>query len=723
MKTSRLIAVLALTLLSACHAAPEQVLGGQPVDIEALKYFPEALRDEFLPMVVAPAPALGSRAAPRTPLATLAGRDVPIKDIILSLFSDSDLNVLIDTDINGTATFDIKSTTTEDAFASLLRYLDLAYAVEGDFVRIGRRERRTFNVDLIDASGIGGGSSTATQGNIWEQIATDLDVLMPDEDELLVSPMSGTVEVGASPSTVGRVAAYLSNLTSRVTNQVSLETRILEVNLNEDYKLGVDFSIFDGWLSSDLIGNVEPGVIAGQSAAAGAEVFKFGFLNTGRFEVMVDTLEEQGQVRVLSSPRVATMNNVPANIRVAEQIPVIEREVIDTEAGSRTELDIRFVDAGINLSILPQIGEGGWITCWVNPIITEQTGTVITPDGLQEEPIISTREATTTIRVQDGEAIVIGGLRSTRKGETLSETPWLSEIPGLGHLFRKTIQERKEVELIVIVVPRRIDEAWRKEDLRRSYRNLMALRREFQPSTIDLEESGESYDLGLLSGNELPPEDVRLSRAAEAGRASVEVALPSATITRNGLASSLVSSAIEAAAVGQHAHALTLLDQALDLRPDNAPALAHAALVQMERGRHDEAAELLDRALLIDHDDPISLSLRGIIDLSRNRTASALGYLEMAYIVEPSPTSACNYAAALIFDGRFAQAHEVMVGVDLRGALMPEAHLNLSFLHLTHGELERGRAELEAALHAGASAGGVRVRVLRKMIDSLEGPA
>ena len=152
------------------------------------------------------------------------------------------------------------------------------------------------------------------------------------------------------------------------------------------------------------------------------------------------------------------MNNQSASIGVTDQIPVITREVIDDNGVARTEYGVEFVEAGVTLQVKPMIGEDGILSVSITPSIREQTGTVVTPDGLIEVPIISQRQATTLVRVSNGQAIALGGLRSTRKDETRQGIPYLMNVPWLGQLFSSTVQSRSEVELMILLTPRVIDD-------------------------------------------------------------------------------------------------------------------------------------------------------------------------------------------------------------------------------------------------------------------------
>ena len=173
------------------------------------------------------------------------------------------------------------------------------------------------------------------------------------------------------------------------------------------------------------------------------------------------------------------------------------------------------------------------------PEVTQSTGTVVTPDGLITQPIISRRDTTTVVRVADGQAIAVGGLRSTRKEETLSGVPFLMDIPLLGQLFSSTVQTREEVELMIVLTPRVLDASWLAEEVRRGAHRLVSLRRPFQFNSIGLEGfRHEDYQNGQIAADPIaamtPQSRLELPAApsvgAETGR----------TITRSGLAAQLL---------------------------------------------------------------------------------------------------------------------------------------------------------------------------------------
>jgi MSHA biogenesis protein MshL len=716
------LAVAGAWLLAAC-AAPRQNQAAAPEPADA------AALPSYQPMLLLPMPDLRAARAAAVPLAAMSGRDTPIGDLLLALFKDSDVNLLVDPGVEGSLTFDIKNSTVEEALEALLRSIDLAYEWDGGFLRVRERVRQTFDVDVpsreAQAAGSAAQSSSSSSssagdgGSLWDTLSADLATLAGD-GQVILNRTAGTIAVEARPSVVERIRRYLDHAVRRASNQVSLEARILEVRLSDEFRLGVNWALLPGFFNSDETGTLPGGGMIGQTAASGAAAFNVGVLKTGDFSVFVDALENQGQVRVLSSPRVSTLNNSPATIRVVDQIPVIDREVIDSQGGLRTQFDIRFVEAGVSVNVTPQIGADGVVTVQVNPRVTERTGTVVTPDGLQEEPILSTRETTTTVRVADGQAVVIGGLRSTRKGENLAGVPVLSSIPLLGSLFRSTVQTREEVELMVLVVPRVLDSSWIDEDLRRGAHRLFALRRPFGLGTLALDaQRPEDWQTGALQGMPQHPSGPDL-RHVPAAPPAAPGAAAGATITRKGLAARLVQRAQTALAAGDDTQALAELEHALALDPGHAEALIAAAMLHGRRaGGGGRARELAERCIAQGADQPLALAAIGTLEALAGAPRAAQRWLEAAHAKLGAPWTACNLGAALLLLGENAQARDVL-RAHARPDSPPELLANLAFAELAAGDVAAARQSAQAALAAGASPRNPRVSALLVRIERAE---
>lgn len=689
----------------------------------------------FEPMLVVPMPDLGAPVAAQRTVEALQARNTPIGDVLLTLFRDSDINLLVDAEVQAReCTFDIKRSTVEETFAAVLRSLDLGYEWDGNYLRIVERVQETVHVDLMDAasgttgsgdsgsSGSSGGGSSGNGGSeagtetdsFWAVLENSLPNLLGEDGSFVVNRAASTIHVDARPSAIARLREIVSTTVGRANRQVSIEARLLEVRLDDSHSLGVNWALLPGGVNTSQTGLAGGGAVVRQVAASGGTALTFGVLDTNDFSVFVDALERQGQVRVLSSPRVSTMNNQVASIAITDQIPYITREVIDDQGVARTEYGVEFVEAGVTLNVRPMIGEDGLLTVAVTPQVREQTGTVVTPDGLITVPVISAREATTLVRVANGQAIALGGLRSTRKDETRQGVPFLMNIPFLGQLFSSTVQGRQEVELMIVLVPRVLDDAWIGEGVRRGAHRLADLRRGFQWSPLGIENlRGEDWSGGELQG---AAESAPAPSARTAERPPTPLPADAGlTVTRRGLAAHWLSFAQSELDAGDVAAAVTAIERALALEPSNLTGLVAAGVLQQRVGHVPAARMHLDRALALRSDDAIALTARGVLELADGAPNSARRYFARAHELAKSPTTALNLAAALLSLDRTAEARDLLAPL-ATGEVPPELHANLAFAQWSTGQQDAATASLQQALELGVDPRNPRVVALQRLL-------
>lgn len=715
MKSSHHIALFTIVLATSCSTLSNQP--SEPVDFNSAAIG----QPVYQPMLIDVLPPLVRASSANATLESMVTRDTSITDLLLTLFKDSDINLLVDDGLeSGTVTLDVKKSTVEEVFEGVLRSLDVAYEWDGGFLRITDREAQTFDIDVLSGDSGGGDEESSESGggndtDVWSDVETAMTTLAGDDGSVLINRTAGTVHVEARPSRVRRMREFIATLERRATEQVSIEARILEVRLADEFRMGVNWSLLPNLFNTSKTGLATGGSIVSTAASAGGSAFSVGFLEDGDISLVVDALESMGQVRVLSSPRISTMNNVPANLSVIDQIPVIDREIIDSQGGLRTEFDIRFVDAGVTVAVTPQIGQDGMITVRVAPQVTEQTGTITTPDGLQTEPILSSRSASTVVRVADGQAIVIGGLRSTRKDEAISGVPVLAQIPWLGQLFRSTVQTKTEVELMVIVVPRRLDRSWMHEEVRRGAHRLVNLRRGFRMNSIDLEHHRrEDWSSGTLQGHPVAPVGPGTRTQSEPPRdASAD---STAKITRAGLANRLVQRAQDSLDRDQHSQALALLEQAIALHGTDADALTATGILLARADQAARAAIVLDRALAIAPEHSYALAARANLALSMGAAESGRRMLGVATQHDDSAWLANNLGAALLLTGDHGRARAVLAEAAKSPTCPPEALANLAFAQHATGDRDSAMTSLERALSTGADPRNPRVHALQRIL-------
>lgn len=296
--------------------------------------------------------------------------------------------------------------------------------------------------------------------------------------KLIINKSTGLILVTDYPINLNKIASYLETVEGTSQRQVTIQAKIFEVILSDENKEGINWKVIEGLprisnLSWGLVNKAAttgfPGVLGGITTGGSSTTttidtpgtFKIrpfgGTLAIGTEVALSDimaAIAEQGDVKVLSSPTISTLNNQKAIIRVGNQDVFFVSGVV--AAGGDTVIQTYHpvtIDVGIILDVTPQIAEDGTIIMNIHPSITEKTGEKATPDGKTTFPLLSVRETDTTVRVKDGQTIIIAGLMQEKKEESYVGVPVLQTIPVLGGLFRHKTEKKKTAELVIMITP------------------------------------------------------------------------------------------------------------------------------------------------------------------------------------------------------------------------------------------------------------------------------
>lgn len=436
-------------------------------------------------------------------------REYPV-DQVLALFARAyKLNIVVDREVSGVINVEFHDLPFDQAMEAILGSLGYFWERDGALVRVRSEVTRTFTVDYIrlvrsgvsnseaqvstgstgsstggsgDASSSeggtsGGGMSVSQQGAVpfWDELEGQLRALLSATARLVVNRTAGTVMVTDQFRRVQDVGRFLGDVNTAVQRQVDIEVRIVEVALNDDFALGIDWQRLMSEFRDGL--NVDFNVSTTVNQPAGGitpapSVFSLGVFDIAadgalRLSSVIDALKQQGKVKVVSQPHIRTLNNQAGMIKVGTDRTFFRREqTTDTTSAGSTILssDIpQVVTEGIVLGITPQISSDGWIMIDVYPVITRVSSItqVIGPDGEVQSaaPNLDIRQSTSLVRARSGETIVIGGLIQDLSSDTERAVPGLSSIPGLGRLFKGIYQASGKQELVVFLTPRLITPA------------------------------------------------------------------------------------------------------------------------------------------------------------------------------------------------------------------------------------------------------------------------
>ncbi|MCT7946247.1 pilus (MSHA type) biogenesis protein MshL [Shewanella septentrionalis] len=320
-----------------------------------------------------------------------------------------------------------------------------------------------------------------TKTDFWGELKETLTAIIGDTGngrQVVVTPQAGLVTIRAFPSELRQVRTFLNSAESHLQRQVILEAKILEVTLSDGYQQGIQWDNVLGHVGNT---NVNFGTSKGPglndkitSAIGGVTSLS---IKGSDFTTMINLLDTQGDVDVLSSPRVTASNNQKAVIKVGTDeyfvTDVSSTTVAGTTPVTTPQVELTPFFSGIALDVTPQIDNDGNVLLHVHPSVIdvkEQTKDIKVSDASLELPLAQSeiRESDTVIRAASGDVVIIGGLMKSENIEVVSQVPLLGDIPFLGELFKNRNKQKKKTELIILLKPTVVGVDTWKTELQRS---------------------------------------------------------------------------------------------------------------------------------------------------------------------------------------------------------------------------------------------------------------
>ncbi len=337
-----------------------------------------------------------------------------------------------------------------------------------------------------------------------------------------VNQMSGTVLVRGMPKEMRTIERLLRAMQVNVERQVMIEAKVIDVQLNSDSQQGINWAAFPHGLLRGSVG-ADPSLIGapgttfagkvpnGASLAdlLGAQLvggvtksaFSAGLglaLQGSQFAALISFLETQGDVHVLSSPRIATLNNQKAVIKVGTEEPFITAIAPGSTSLSSSAavavpptLTYQPFFSGISLDVTPQIDDRDRVTLHVHALvnsITEKEKASSTQAGSAAVPLAinSVNETDSVVKTADGVVVVIGGLMTESSGNNRSAIPGLGNVPLAGALFRKGDQSSSKRELVILIKPTvvKMDSDWA-DDIAATGRRIQSMNERGQVTRTD----------------------------------------------------------------------------------------------------------------------------------------------------------------------------------------------------------------------------------------------
>lgn len=320
--------------------------------------------------------------------------------------------------------------------------------------------------------------STDSEANLWSELQITLRALVGEGEgrQVIASPQTGMVVVRAPSRELSAVEDFLKRAQLSLDRQVILEAKIIEVTLDDGFQSGVNWSKLGsihgnpfnvGMSGAALGGGATPsvpfGVITPTELNPLAGVFT-GTYSSADFDGAIELLKTQGSVQVLSSPRVSTVNNQKAVIKVGSDeffvTAISSNSTTNSAGGTNNTPNITLTPffSGIALDVTPQISEQNDITLHVHPSVTQvvdqQKNLKVFGQNFELPLALSTsRETDSIVRAKNGQVVVIGGLMQNKDDDKQAGAPGLADVPVLGYLFKQKRKSTTKSELVILLRP------------------------------------------------------------------------------------------------------------------------------------------------------------------------------------------------------------------------------------------------------------------------------
>ena len=470
----------------------------------------------------------------------LSVNNAPAAQVFMQLGSGTPYNMLVAPEVGGNVTLTLKDTTVLEAMDSMRELFGYGYRVAGNriFVQPNTVQTRLFKINYLPgrregasdirvssssiATGSGGATGAAPAGgsqpaagqpgrgddtahvrttsdaDFWREVRASLVALVGSADQrsVVLNPAAGVVVVRATPAELRHVQAYLAAMQLSIERQVMLEAKIVSIELSSGAQSGVNWAAFGGLGNGRLsVGSAAPGatlappgtpvsdgvnsIAAGAGLAANAIGRGFYGLafQASNFAAMLNFLETQGDVQVLSSPRIATLNNQKALLKVGSDelfVTGVSTTTTSSAVGtvSTPTLNLQPFFSGVALDVTPQIDDTGTVMLHVHPTVSQVTEKAKNIDlgalGSFRLPLAQSAvsETDSIVRVRNGQIVAIGGLMTQEVRDERNGLPGASTLPLFGALFRQSSGALTKRELVIQIKPTVIgaDGAWPEAD-------------------------------------------------------------------------------------------------------------------------------------------------------------------------------------------------------------------------------------------------------------------
>jgi len=430
----------------------------------------QAQSDAELPEQIELASAKLEDLEPLAPVISMDFQDANLKDILKVFSQQAQLNFVASENIKDRkVTLYLDKVSVEDALNTIMTANNLTYEQDRDssiFIvkEWGRPEVETttkiFPLQYARVKGyeLTTSESTTSKTSLKEVI----EKLLSTHGKIVEDSRTNSLIVVDVPTQFEVIERAIEELDIKLP-QVMIEAEVIETTVNALEKLGIQWGTSaDGNLVS-AFGSARSAMFPftkpqgmGKVGADGAPVSLYtGYISANNLGGTLSMLKSDSNTRILARPKILTLNNEAAEIKITSETAVASlTQTVSGEGTATTTTSAERVETGISLKVTPQINKKGEITMGIEPSVISTTASTFFSEFVDPQ----TRSAKTTVTIPSEQTIVIGGLINTEETKTLRKVPWFGDVPILGNLFRKKNDTGVDKELIIFITPHLISE-------------------------------------------------------------------------------------------------------------------------------------------------------------------------------------------------------------------------------------------------------------------------
>ncbi len=411
--------------------------------------------------------------------------DEDLKLVLYSLAQSVGMNLIMDPVVSGEkrlVTLNFQNVSAATVLREILRTYDLYYEIDQNVIRIKPFEERFYELNFLDTStdmsfDVGGDvlgageTDTArglsgkfklsgkggSKGNTYDILEQMLQRVVSKGGKYSLNRVAGSLYVKDTPGVIRSLTRLINHLKEMLSRQVLIEARVIEVTLSDAYSYGIDWEV----LRQELGGTATKLNRAAWSLGQGLVLS--GYHRALNLDVTLNALHSFGDSKIVSNPSIRAKHGKPAIISVGTSLTYKKSVNTTTTTGTSenllsSDVEVSTVFDGLILGIVPFIQENGRITLLINPIKSDVDPASIEPVALSQNsadsislPKVSIKEISTTIGINSGDEIVLGGLIDRHRKKQEKGFPILSRIPVLGYLFRNETMEDETRELVIVL--------------------------------------------------------------------------------------------------------------------------------------------------------------------------------------------------------------------------------------------------------------------------------